>query len=294
MAVVTKRAFIIDCRIPTPLQEYLIPNYIKWNYTINTKFLSVRKQSNDAERLGSKGALRETDFQSYFNHSIEILHRSHDEFYKHLPKNPKYNLPQWRSRDMLLGCTFNFLFKRSERLEHRLKNAKKELGFDKNIVLGIHIRIGDNAAFNGAGSRYDLRVGKIEDTSHFFNCAEKIDELIQRKYKTKKVIWFLASDSMEVKVYAAKKYPQKIKQLYGEIQHIGWPQKGMGDVGYISMFLDLFLLAHSDFRLFTRGNGTISSFIDAVTVASQGSHTAGEAMYKNNVSACRIPHELNI
>ena len=284
LAVVAKRAFIIDCQRPSPLERYLAPNFIKWNFAINSTGLSVRYQNPGSQKLGS--GWKDTDFDVYFNHSVEVIYNFRGNFYEKLKANPKYNLPPWPNRYLLLGCSFHFLFRKSDYLENNLKQERETLGFNENIVIGIHIRHGDTA-FGLQGG--DVRIRKIEDTDHYFACAEKIDKRIQEKYNTRKVIWFLATDSVEIKYYAKKKYPEKVRQLDRPIEHIARPRKGNEDAGHLSMFLDYFLLQQSDFRLFT----TMSTFPDSISILTLGYANVGVSSYKDNRTSCQIPSSLN-
>ena len=155
LAVVAKRAFIIDCQRPSPLERYLAPNFIKWNFAINSAGLSVRYQNPGTRSLGS--SWKDTDFDVYFNHSVEVIHNFHHIFYEKLKANPKYNLPPLQNRYLLLGCSFHFLFRKSEYVENNLKQERENLGFNENIVIGIHIGRGDTAFSHNRGY---VKIGK--------------------------------------------------------------------------------------------------------------------------------------
>lgn len=282
LAVISKRAFIIDCPKPSPLEKYLEPNFIKWNYQINTTDMSFRSRHYDISPFAT--FWKYNNFEIDFNHSVEEIYNYGREFY--LRHNPKYYLPTWRQEHMYFGCCFHFLFKKTKRLENRMAQAKEQLGFDRNIVLGIHIRRGD-VFFHHHSSR-DVRIHKVENAQYHFDCAEMIDQRIQKLYKTKKIIWFFASDCVEIKKYAEERYPNRIKQLHGKIEHTSWPREGNEDAGHMSMFLDYFLLQQSDFRLFT----TASSFSNAVSMLTEGPYSHGRSTYKNNITKCDFPRSL--
>ena len=283
LAIISKRAFIIDCPKPSPLEKYLEPNLIKWNYKINMTGLTVRFRSPKFESFGA-GGFKKTDFETNLTNAVEGIHAYNGIFYNELKENPKYNLP---NSHMLLGCSFYFLFKKSKYLEKNIKQARDYLGFEDNIVLGIHIRRGD-ISFNH--NRGDIRIEKVESTDNYFSCAEKIEKRIQEKYNTTKTIWFLASDSVEVKQYAEKKYPGKIRQLHGPVEHVGHPRRGNEDAGHLSMFLDVFLLQQSDFRLLSGG----STFPTSFTIITMGNANTGSVPFsgKTKTYICRLPLSL--
>ena len=280
LAIISKRAFIIDCPQPSPLEKYLQPNLIKWNHKINMTGLTARFRNPKFESFGA-GGFKKTDFETDLTNAVEGIHGFYGTFYKDLKQNPKYNLP---NSHLLLGCSFYFLFKKSKYLEKNIKQARHYLGFEDNIVLGIHIRRGD-ISFNH--NRGDIRIEKVESTDNYFSCAEKIEKCIQEKYNTKKIIWFLASDSVEIKQYAEKKYPGKIRQLHGPVEHVGHPRRGNEDAGHLSMFLDLFLLQQSDFRLFGRN----STFPASITIITMGKANAGLVSLNRETKtySCTLP-----
>ena len=245
--------------------------------------LTVRFRNPKFESFGV-GGFKKTDFETDLTNAVEGIHAYNGIFYNELKENPKYNLP---NSHMLLGCSFYFLFKKSKYLEKNIKQARDYLGFEDNIVLGIHIRRGD-ISFNH--NRGDIRIEKVESTDNYFSCAEKIEKRIQEKYNTTKTIWFLASDSVEVKQYAEKKYPGKIRQLHGPVEHVGHPRRGNEDAGHLSMFLDVFLLQQSDFRLFC----TPSTFPSSFAIITMGNANTGSFPFsrKTKTYSCRLPLSL--
>lgn len=284
LAVITKRAIIIDCNQPVPLDKYLPPRYVKWNYKVNETGLSIRHgyviDFNEIKNI------TDTKVEKLLNYSVESNPGLRGSFYIALANLIKYDLPIWPNVPQMLGCDFYYLFKKSDVLENRLRQLKAELGFIDNIVLGIHIREGDSVFHHNKG---DKRYKNAEDIQNAFNCATKVENKIKEKYNTTKIIWFLAADSDKRKTYAKEKYGNKVKYVDGPIEHIGHPMKGNEDAGQLTMLLDYFLMQESDFKLYT----SPSTFDDAVEYISLGKPSVIQLFYRNQLS-CKIPKYLEI
>ena len=74
-----------------------------------------------------------------------------------------------------------------------LQELRGKMGFNDNIVLGIHVRQGD-VVFSHR-TLDTKRFKNPEEIENVFKCANTIENKIKEKYKTTKIIWFLASDS---------------------------------------------------------------------------------------------------
>ena len=157
-------------------------------------------------------------------------------------------------------------------MQRRLDEWKEELGFNENIVLGIHIREGD-MVFHFGGIR--KRFSNLEkDIDFTFTCAEQIQKVIEKKYNTDKIIWFLAADSEKRKAIVKQKYGSKVRFMSCPIEHIVHATRGNEDAGHLSMFLDFFLLRESDFRLYS-SQSTFPAAVDRITL---GSNNAGRSL----------------
>ena len=110
--------------------------------------------------------------------------------------------------------------------------------FQFNIVLGIHIREGD-MVFHLGGTR--KRFSNLEkDIDFTFTCAEQIQKVIEKKYNTDKVIWFLAADYEKRKATVKQKYGSKVRFMSGPIEHVAHATRGNEDARHLSRFLDFF------------------------------------------------------
>ena len=288
LAVVTKRAYIIDCNYPSPLDKYLSPRNIKWNYKVKFANLTVRREKIFiADNIFTISNSDTDQFERLLNYSVElnpkIVGKNASWHTRVVPL--KYDLPVWPDLEQMGGCSFHYLFRKSDYLQRRLDEWKEELGFNENIVLGIHIREGD-MVFHFGGIR--KRFSNLEkDIDFTFTCAEQIQKVIEKKYNTDKVIWFLAADTEKRKATVKKKYGSKVRFISGPIEHVAHATRGNEDAGHLSMFLDFFLLRESDFRLYS----SPSTFPDAVDRISLGSTNSGRSL-DGGRHRCRMPHSL--
>ena len=282
-AVIAKRAFIINCNIPSPLDRYLAPRNIEWNYKLNSKQLTYRRASkvflNDVKDPSDPKV-----FDRLLNHTAQYSPQLIGVQTRWFIKPLKYDLPVWPNQNQMMGCSFYYLFRKSDMLQKRLDEWKEELGFNDNIVIGIHIREGDSVFHHNQG---DYRFRTTEDADFSFICAEQIQAEIEKKYKTDKVIWFLAADSEERKAAVKQKYGSKVRCITGPIEHVGHATKGNEDAGHLSMFLDYFLLREADYRLYT----SPSTFDKAIDITTLGSKNSARTLFRGE-RKCNLPASL--
>ncbi len=281
-AVLTKRAFVLNCDFPSPLNRFLETRNINWNYKVNETGLTVRHGYkvilNDI-----KNASNPKTFEQMLNYSVEYNMELVGGKYEFIADHVRYDLPVWPNLHQMMGCSFYYLFRKSEMLQNSLDYWKGKLGFNKNIVIGIHIRQGDSVFHY---NRRDKRIGK-KDVDFNFDCAGQVQLKVEEKYNTKNVIWFLAADSQKMKDYASQEHGDKVRYISGPIEHVGHPSKGNEDAGHLSMFLDYFLLEEADYRLYAGP----SSFDRAINFITLGSQNAGTS-WNNGKLQCVMPKSL--
>jgi hypothetical protein len=284
-AVVAKRAFIINCNNPSPLDRFLAPRYIKWNYKVNETQLTVRRRYqvklNDIENPSDPKI-----YEQMLNYSMEYDPGMVGNKYPFFASLLKYDLPVWPNIPQMLGCSFYYLFKKSDMLQKRLEEWKEKLGFNQNIVIGIHIRQGDSVFLHH--NSQDKKFKNSKDIDLGLDCALQIQKEIKKKYKTDNIVWFLAADSEKMKTRAKQKYGDKVRSITGPIEHVAHPSKGNEDAGHLSMFLDYFLLQNADYRLYL-GGSTFDNAIDFITLGSQN---AARCFSHRTPSHCVIPPSL--
>ena len=288
IAVITKRAYVDVCTIPIPTDRYLKPRHIKWNYKLNETGLTVGKGfvfSKENVKIFSDS----NSFQELLTHSVEYepIFLRIAQFV--LPLHINFKNRTFSYIYQAKGCSFYYLFKKSDTLQKQVEEWKEQLGFNDNIVLAIHIRHGDSI-FSGKFNLWDVRLNGTKDYDFIYGCAEQIEKKISEKYHTKKIIWFLATDTDSMRSYTKTKYGKKVRHITGPIEHIGRPREGFEDAGQLTMLLDYFLLQESDYRLYT----SVSSFDNAIDFMTFGNDNAGRIRQrwgeKNNV--CVFPPSL--
>ena len=100
----------------------------------------------------------------------------------------------------------------------------------------MHVRHGDYV-FNPRYTGWNVRLinGK-KQYGFIFGCAGQIERKISEKFRTKKIIRFLATDRDALRSYEKNKYVNKVKYTTGRIEHVGWSSKGNEDAGQLTMF----------------------------------------------------------
>ncbi len=280
-AVITKRAFILKCNTPSPLHRFLQTRNINWNYKVNETGLTVRR--------GYKVILNDSDpktFDPIPNYNVEYNPEFDGTAANYWADHLKYDLPAWPNYKQMMGCSFYYLFRKSDMLQNSLDHWKETLGFNKNIVIGIHIRQGDFLFPHKA--EWDKRITEMKHIDFSFDCAGQIQMKVEEKYNTTNVIWFLAADTQKMKDYARQKHGDKVTYISGPIEHIGFPRKGNEDAVHLSMFLDFFLLQETDYRLYL----VPSSFDHALDYITLGAQTVGTSRNVKGRYGCTIPNSL--
>ena len=299
LSILTQRALLIEWEQKMPLDTYLVPKTIEWNYsTENIKDLDSRihflgKKSHFKNRrkidvlnqwdmkTDFVSWLLQTDIQAYFDRPVEKV-VSNWYFADSLLENPyleqnvhELGIRRERSEYSLIGCAFDFLFQKSRELETRLDAARRSLGLASQAPkLGLHIRMGDMSLHRGL-----LKNNHI-GYKRFMNCAGVFGEaLASRKADTVRetVKWFLATDDVAVKRYALKNYPLNAVTLNITPQHLNSLTKTTNSdkmEGMFGVLIDHFLLSECDFLILS-----MSTF--GKTAAALFFHSEGTSIYEN-------------
>lgn len=267
LAVITNRAFIINWNTSVPLSDYLLPKNINWNVPLS-KLAHLKKNyhywgkgdpqmvTGDYHRSAFdfnafRSWVEGTDPESYLSSPVEIVtslwyfapsFRQH-KFAERLAD--KFGTKQRGHRYSLVGCAFDFLFERRSAFENALSLARDSLKFKPGVPkIGIHVRMGDASSFNGES--LDQRTTNFKK---FFSCAKKFEKSIMRtsypNVSREDIKWFLATDNLDVKQFALRKYPDKVLTLSVEIEHID--KNEATNNGMQGVLLDHFLLSECDF-----------------------------------------------
>lgn len=273
LSILTQRALLIDWDHGAPLERFLVPKGVQWNYSMeNLKHFDSRihylgkkehfkKTRSDVlkpwkTKLDFQAWLRQADLSSYFDHPVEKI-VSNWNFANALLEKPFLEknvneLPR-KTNNSLVGCAFDFLFLKSKELETRLSAARHSLGLTKKVLkVGFHIRMGDVALHRGSNSNnLNYRA--------FFRCAQNLrDTLAQQTtgFQTD-IKLFLATDDKDVKQYALMNYASDVVTLDIIPHHItslrGRKHRPSGPVeGIFNVMLDHFLLSECDFLILSK------------------------------------------
>ncbi|RMX50174.1 hypothetical protein pdam_00004825 [Pocillopora damicornis] len=172
LSILTQRALLIDWDHGAPLERFLVPKGVQWNYSMeNLKHFDSRihylgkkehfkKTRSDVlkpwkTKLDFQAWLRQADLSSYFDHPVEKI------------------VSNWNFANALLEKPF--LEKNSKELETRLSAARHSLGLTKKVLkVGFHIRMGDVALHRGSNSNnLNYRA--------FFRCAQNLRDALAQQ-----------------------------------------------------------------------------------------------------------------
>ena len=250
LSVLTDRAFLIDWRVPEPIENHLKPRYIQWNYTEPIDVctgLQIRKHYWGSTKTDVREAegwiiqdsthfkkwLTTTDLKEYFDWPVEEITTIWYFAEGGLTLNP-YLLQRAKELGItplisqtpkfsLIGCAFDFLFLKSDAMESKLNEMRAQLQFDKGPMIGIHIRTGDDQ-FDYFSSDNDRtwNAKNVTRLLKFFDCARKVERKLfgNETNQRTKVRWFVSTDNIEVRDFVQESYPHKVVASNLTIQHL--------------------------------------------------------------------------
>ncbi|XP_020894131.1 uncharacterized protein LOC110233205 [Exaiptasia diaphana] len=278
LAVLTNKAFLINWKSNISILDYLQPKNIDWDFSkAKLKGLTKgrhlwgkgfeRKLSDDTLLFkgNTKGEFlswfKRTNFVKFFTHQVELV-TSQWYFISGIWKN---NFLWKKSRRIALklrghkysfiGCAYDFLFKRTPRFEKLLQDARHSLKWENSVPrIGIHFRAGD---FSFKDIKSDSSV--FVRLEKYFDCAKRLEKILNNfspSLDISSMRWFLATDNIEVKQYAQKKYPKKVISLGIQVEHIS-SIKEPSRAGLEGVLLDNVLLSECDILVLS--NSTFSN-----------------------------------
>ena len=295
LAVLTDRAFMIDWSSGIAMELFWKPKNINWNYP-----LANLKELESCQHYWGKGTpknvgkdvlrpadnvqsflewMREVNIPTYFNHSVEIITSVWylvDMFWENpylVERASELGIHRERLKYSFLGCATDFLFQKTPDLVEQLNKAKSSLGISwpgKDLVVGLHIRIGDVA--------FGFKHRATRNYQDFFECARKAENRILEvipEIKRGSIRWFLATDDARVKSYASQKYANKVVSLDIVPQHIDkYGRHTATSQGMLGVLLDHFLL--SECVVLVLSQSTFGLTAQALTFHSPVMYTYGE------------------
>ncbi|XP_029184404.2 uncharacterized protein LOC114952598 isoform X4 [Acropora millepora] len=266
LAVITGRAFLIDWNTTVPIEKYLRPRNIQWDFPMSKlrhlkksyhywgkgehEFVNKDSQRSPVNFNLFRHWLEDTDMGSFLDSPLEIV----TSLWYFAPSFLQHKFAERVASEIgvkvrghrysLVGCAFDFLFERTAEFERTLSIARESLNLKPNIPrIGIHIRMGDGNAFHPAS--LDRRTTNF---NNFFTCARKLERTIiksESNFSREDIKWFLATDTLGVKQVALKTYPNKVVSLSVKLEHINVREPSVE--GLQGVLLDHFLLSESDY-----------------------------------------------
>ena len=293
LAILTDRAFLIDWKAPKPLERFLAPKNINWDFPI--PLLETRKhfwrtgghtyKARDGWLTKNTSAMaslvKKENFEIYFDKPVEIV--STILYFAEFAMQKNKYLMQ-RAQDMkispllpgsqryaMIGCAFDVLFSPTPRLRDTLQNTRKKLRENSAFVIGIHIRLGDKEF-----GRNFTRVSETDFPKYFW-CAAEVERKLFNLDGRKHARWFLAADSLLVKDYARKHFAEKVITTEDKPQHLDLFKNGEkppSDEGMMGVLHDHFMLAECDFLVLSESS--FSRTAVGVGMHSDETYTFGE------------------
>ncbi|XP_029207284.2 uncharacterized protein LOC114970947 [Acropora millepora] len=269
LAILTDRAFLIDWTAPKPLKHFLEPKSINWNYPVpnlDHRRHLWRTLKDDKEKVRDGWITKNTsafvswmrseNMMKYFDKPVEIA-TSILFFAENAMKKNIYLTKRAREltlrpllvgtpRYSMIGCAFDFLFQPKTTLQDSLDNTRRALRKNGALFVGIHIRLGDQQF-----GRVDTP--RVDNFKMFFACAKKVERqifhLANDRVTGLRTRWFLATDSVFVKEYAMKYFPEKIITTESKPQHLDIYENNEepSEEAILNVLHDHYILAESDF-----------------------------------------------
>ena len=122
-------------------------------------------------------------------------------------------------------CAVNFLFKPTNAVQEHFKHEFGRLGAD-HFSIGIQLRLGDSY-LTGAAERKNFEqrhaAPELHNVQHFFDCAEQIEQSFD--INGQEPVWYLVSDSLEIRQRASEAYGEKIMTHLTQPGHV-WATDG--------------------------------------------------------------------
>ena len=274
LAVLTDRAFLINWQRPKPLETYLQPRNIQWNFDIGYK-----EKLNTSFFWWSSGGKRNKPGTKWFVLSerdklVDWFERI--DFSRAFDKPAVVITSIWNTMDLIernrllrqrvrqlgivpllrgntgywgMGCGFEYLFKKTGLLERKLEHSRNALQLgQEHFVIGLHIRTGDRSSFDA--EQFD------KETNRYLKCflanAERVGQYYQNaQLISSNISWFLATDNIKLKAFVMK-HMKKYHTLPLKPRHIAREARRHGtlnDDGLLDVFADHFMLSTCNFLL---------------------------------------------
>lgn len=267
LALLTGRAFVID---ETDEED-------RFSYMYHSRYIDWKSSLQDIEQLSNFslglvtgfGPLEGEVFDTFRQGDINSLGKDADVIYLQycnagvlylLFDNPLY---KQRLYDMGLrpetafGCMHNFLFEILPAVKDKFLGETAIMEDHNNIKIGIQIRTGDDTMMNQTLDDPTLDEAEAVVGAHasIFQCAETIEKKIVAA-SNKRVVWFLLTDSVNLRKSAVLKFGSKVLtniQGSNNLKHIRKDRGGGGAAAMMYAAGEHWLFSLADYHVFEFG-----------------------------------------
>ncbi|XP_071098247.1 uncharacterized protein [Haliotis cracherodii] len=250
LAIVTNRVFVLNMTSPCPVRNFLKPHKYHWEIP-------------DSELAGKSaitvGGVRATDyhkvarfqdFNKIYNYDVIYL-RSNSDLLNIIKSNPLYKkkIPDWAKtyRHRAFKNGWEKLMTPTNHMTKRLNALLKGVDLLKQgDLVCAHVRIGKNA--------------QLTNDSPNRNSIESVDALwdFLAPYVKNATRMFIATDSMEVRALARKRFGKKTLDSGGTIIHIDRQRKsGSACDGFETAILEQLILTKCHVLVVSASNFSI-------------------------------------
>ena len=208
-AMLTRHVFLLQMTKPIDINAYLLPNAVKWNYTVpkglKTLRINLHSQNNvDHNYKLFESALLHNNSEydvikveinfGWFYYLVTIGNKMFNKLIS------TFNLKTQYDVIMLYGCAFNYLFKYQPGVIQAIDSLQTELGLENGKFVALHIRsyLYEGWVFNPLHLEFPFKL--------MFDCAITASKSLNHKLNLPKVPIFLATDHPSITAFAKENY----------------------------------------------------------------------------------------
>ena len=295
LAMLTKYVFLIQMTNPVDINAYLLPNAIRWNYTLPEEL-----KSRDVDLFNTE------NFYAHYKPLEAALLAGNDEYdvirvrinfglfyYLVAMSNvmtedtlAKFNLKTQYDVVMLYGCAFNYLFKYQPRVIQAIDSLQTELGLETGKFVALHIQshINDGSVFNPLNLEFPFKL--------MFECATMAAKSLRDKLNISKVPIYFTTDRQSVIEFAKQKYEDMLVFSNAPIFHVdhtkysGTRANNQYNSGMIGVLSDIEICSRATV-LIRSADSSFSELMGTIHFL-RPQHNLHPFYFYENLSLCRV------
>ena len=155
--------------------------------------------------------------------------------------------------DNAFRCAMNFLFAPSQAVQKKFADEFQVMSNTSKFKIAIQLRLGDSF-LNGRADKMisDERRTEpdLQNIQHFFACAETLEQTFMST--SEKAIWFVVSDSLEVRRIANATFPDKVITRVVQPEHVYAAEEHTKLTAMIETAGEHWLIGMSDYQIISR------------------------------------------